>query len=186
MINLLPPEEKERNIAGKKRKVLIIFWFYGFFFLCVFSMVLFFLNSYIKNDIEISKIMLQSAEKGFEGEGIKDIQVKISEANKILLNVNGFYKKKIYFSDVIDKISKVVPGGIYLNNLSAVFDKGDDKGSGPFFKFSLSGFVPKRDTLFELKKNLEADSYFQNIDFPTSNWVKPEDINFFISFNIKK
>ncbi|MCX6765131.1 MAG: hypothetical protein NT148_01155, partial [Candidatus Nealsonbacteria bacterium] len=144
------------------------------------------LSSYIKNDIEISKIKLQSEEKGFEGEGIKDIQIKISEANKTLLNVSGFYKKKIYFSDVIDKISKVMPGGIYLNNLSVVFDKGDDKSNGPFFKFSLSGFVPKRDTLFELKKNLEADSYFQNIDFPTSNWVKPEDINFFISFNIRK
>lgn len=186
MINLLPPEEKEKNTAGKKRKVLIIFWFYGFFFLGVFLTVLFFVDNYIKNDTEISKIMLQSAEKGFEGEGIKDIQVKISEANKVILKVSGFYKSKIYFSDVIDKISKIMPEGVYLNNLSAVFDKGDDKGSGPFFKFSLSGFVAKRDSLFELKKNLEADSYFENIDFPTSNWVKPEDINFFISFNIKK
>jgi hypothetical protein len=186
MINLLPPEEKENSIAGRKRKVLIIFWFYGFFFLCVFSMVLLFLNNYIKNEVEVSKIMLQSAEKGFAGEGIKDIQKQIGEANKILVKVNSFYGKKIYFSDVIDKISKVMPGGVYLNNLSAVYNKGDEKSKGPYLKFSLSGFVAKRDILFELKKNLEADSYFQNVDFPTSNWVKPEDINFFISFNIKK
>jgi hypothetical protein len=130
--------------------------------------------------------MLQSAEKGFEGEGIKEIQLQISEANKILSKVSGFYGRKIYFSDVIEKISKVMPGGIYLNNLSMIFDKGDDKSNGPFFKISLTGFVAKRDTLFELKKNLEADSYFQNVDFPTSNWIKPEDISFFISFNIKK
>ena len=178
MINLLPPGEKEKETSSKKRKVLIIFWFYGFFFLCVFSTVLFFLNNRVKNEVEISKIMLQSAEKGFEGEGIKDIQQRIKDANNILSKVNGFYGKKMYFSDVIDKISKVMPSGIYLNNLSMVSDE--------FSKFSLSGFVAERDTLFELKKNLESDSYFQNIDFPTSNWIKPENINFFISFDIKK
>ncbi|MCX6759984.1 MAG: hypothetical protein NTW46_01415 [Candidatus Nealsonbacteria bacterium] len=106
MINLLPPEEKGKNISAKRRKVLIIFWFYGFFFLCVFSIVLFFLNNYIKNEIEISKIMLQSAEKGFEGEGIKEIQSQISEANKILSKVSGFYGRKIYLAMLLKKFQK--------------------------------------------------------------------------------
>lgn len=186
MINLLPPEEKQKNIEEKRRKVLIIFWFYGFFFLCVFSLVLFYLDSYVGYQIEIAKIMLQSEEKGLEGSGIKGIQEQIGEANRALSKVSGFYEKKIYLGDIIGKISEVTSEGIHLKNLSMISEKGSDENNGPFFKFSLSGFVAARETLFQFKKNLEADSYFQSVDFPTSNWTKPENIDFFVSFVIKK
>lgn len=179
MINLLPNEEKQKNIEEKKRRVLIVFWFYAFFFLCVFSIVLFFINNYVKTEIEIAQILLSSEEKGFEGQGIKGIQSQISEANRILAKVNSFYSKKPYFGDVISKLSEAIPSGIYLNNISMVAEK---EGG---FKFSLAGLALAREALFQFKSNLEKDSYFMNIDFPTSNWVKPENINFFAGFEIK-
>lgn len=182
MINLLPPLEKEKNIKERKGRVLIIFWFYGFFFLCVFSIILFFVDSYIKNEIEIEKILLEAEEKKFEGKGIKEIQAQIAVANQLLSKASSFYASKPYFSDVIVKISENTPDGIYYGNLSVAAGR-DEKAS---FKFSLSGFAPSRESLFELKSNLESDGYFHNIDFPTSNWVKPENINFFASFEIIK
>ena len=123
--------------------------------------------------------MLSSEEKGFEGQGIKDIQSEISKANELLGKVNVFYSKKPYFEDIISRISEAIPSGIYVNNISMVAIK---EGG---FKFSLAGLAVSRDTLFEFKSNLEKDSYFVNIDFPTSNWVKPENINFFAGFEIK-
>jgi len=80
-------------------------------------------------------------------------------------------------------VSQKLPSNTYLTNfrLSTVMLKEKENE----LSISLSGFSPDRDVLMEFQKNLESEDMFQEVDFPPSNWVKPNDIDFLVSFKVQ-
>jgi len=110
---------------------------------------------------------------------IQDLRRKIDLINQDITRLEQFYKNRIYFSEILDKISQTIPRGVYLTNFSAAvsFFEGES-----LIKISLSGFAPTREILLEFNKKLEEQINFKNISFPAANWVKPRDINFFVNF----
>ena len=181
MINLLPPEEKEKFLLEKKKRIIIILWALVLFFLVCLILILFSIKIYLRSQVESQRAFLIEAEKEFEQSEIQDLRKKISSVNLTLTKLNSFYQQKIYFSQILEKISQTLPSEAYLNNLSAVFSSDEEKGN---VRVSLSGFVSTRETLFEFKKSLEKESNFKEISFPPANWVEPTDINFFTSFKV--
>lgn len=181
MINLLPPVEKEKLALEKKKRIIIILWALVLFFLVCLILILFSIKIYLRSQVESQKAFLIEAEKEFEQSEIQDFREKVSSVNLTLTKLYSFYQQKIYFSQILEKISQALPSEAYLTNLSAVFCPDGEKGN---VRVSLSGFVSTRETLFEFKKNLEKESNFKEISFPPANWVEPTDINFFINFKI--
>lgn len=176
MINLLPPEEKKAILKEKKKKMMIIIWFLFFFFLVSLSLILYSLKFYVKGQADYYGIILESKENALESAGIKNFQAEAVKSNNIIRKINDFYSKKFYFTEISDKVSDALIDGIYLNNLSIDVSESS-------FKISIAGFSPTREILFNFKNNLEK-SGFQNIFFPQTNWVKPENISFYASFEL--
>lgn len=179
MINLLPSEEKEKILTETKIKVAAIHWFLVLFFISCLIASLALINLYIKIQLDGQRAQISQNNGIPSNADALDLEKNIGLFNSDLNKINEFYKNKIYFSEIFSKISDILPESIYFTNLTA---NKNDEG----VKISISGFSPSRETLLELKKNLDKEKdYFKNIYFPQSDWVKPSDINFFISFGLE-
>jgi len=185
MINLLPPQEKEKFLWQKREKITIIFWFFGFYFSLCLIIFLFLLNLHLENKIETQEKLLERAGRTEERIRIKKLQEEMKNANLVFSDILSFYKKKIYFSEIIEKISKKIPEQLFLTDISITLSTDQKKEEKRFFRVSLSGFAPNREILFKFKKNLEEEEKIKEVSFPLSNWVKAKDINFFVNFSIK-
>lgn len=184
MINLLPPEEKEKLLLEKKKVLITILLILVLYFLFCLIFILFSIKTYSQIQLEFQKAFLLRTEKGLGESEIKNFQEKIKGTNLTLTKINLFYQQQIYFSEVLERISKILSQEIYLTNFSAAFYTKEKEKTG--IKFSLSGFAPTRETLIEFKKNLEKEEDFKEIYFPPTNWVKPTDIDFSLTFKINK
>jgi len=182
MINLLPPEEKKKLLSERKKKIVIIFWVLISFFLFCSILVLSSMKIYLQIETKSEKAFLAAANKGVNQPEVQDFRGRIKIANSNLEKLNSFYKKKIYFSDVLKNVSEIIPQQIFLTNLSII--PSVEKEKEQLIKVSLSGFSPTRDVLFDFRKKLENNDYFQEVYFPPSDWVKSTDIDFSITFKI--
>lgn len=184
MINLLPPEEKRKSLLEKKKKILIILGcLISFFFFCVI-LILLIIKFYFSNQLAIQKISIEEKKQTFEGSELKNLQEKIDSFNSILGKLASFYEQRTIFSDILAEISKTIYEGIYLNNFSAsIVIPTEGK---PYIDIMLSGFAKNRENLSNFRGNLEGVDKFSDVYFPPSNWVKPTDINFSVSFKIYK
>jgi len=190
MINLLPTKEKEVFLTEQKKKVMLTLWFLVLFFLICLALILFLVKIYLKDKIEAQKTFLIRSEEEFFNSEAQEIQDKINLGNSVFIKLESFYEEKVYFSKLLEEISKKMPNLFYLTNISFVFSE-EEKGKEEEGKWiekkvtiSISGFAPLREDLLMFKKNLENEENFRDIYFPPSNWVEPSDINFSVIFNI--
>lgn len=180
MINLLPPKEKEVLLMEKNKKVAIILCSLPLFFLVCLILILFSIKVYLGGQIDVQKSSLAKSQKEFLESEAQEFQEEIKLANSKFKELSSFYKKKIYFFEILEKISKTVPDTFYLTNLSLSFSKEKD------IMISLSGFAPLREELLGFKKNLEDHEDFKDISFPPANWVEAKNISFYVTFKIDR
>jgi len=172
MINLLPPEEKKvLEMEENFRLVLILEILVLVFFLSL-TLVLFSIKIYISGKLESQKVLADLEERQLKVSEIEALREKVKMANQELSKLETFYQQQFPLVESLEKISKNIPKQIYLNSLS--FTKEN-------YLVSLSGFSPDRETLYELKKNLENE--FKDVNFSLESWFKPED--FSVTFKIK-
>lgn len=178
----------------KKKRIAIILWALFLFFLACLILILFSIKIYLYNQIEAQKSSLAETEREFLESKSQEFQEKIDSANSIFKELSFFYQQKVYFSEILQKISVTLPQDCYLINLSMIFFIEEKKVEGQegeiqkikekSIKISLSGFAPLREDLLKLKKNLENEEQFKKVYFPAANWVEAENINFNITFQI--
>lgn len=181
MINLLPSEEKEKLYLEIIKREVIILWLLVLFFLFCLLLILFSVKIYSQSQIQSQKVLLLAVKKELEQSEIAELEAKVNSANLIFTKLNSFYQKKIHFSEILEKISEILPQGVSLTNLSSQLSS---TGEENVIKVSLSGFSLTRENLFEFKQNLEKEPGFKEISFPPANWVKPLNIDFSASFTI--
>lgn len=178
MINLLPSQEKNELLL-EERKKLIVIW--GIIFTASLSfliLLLLFIQTYLFYELSVQKIILEKTKKEYEYSEAKNLQDIIKTYNENLSKLKNFYIEKIYWTRSIEKLSKISRPGIYLTSL--VLEKENNKT-----KLNLSGFSKSRDNLSQFKTNLEKESDFEEIYFSPSSWIKPTNIDFYLSFKIE-
>lgn len=176
MINLLPSQEKkELEMEKKGRLTLVLGIILLISFLCL-SLILFSIKIYISSKLESQKVLFKIEEERFKASEIQDLREKIVRANQDLSKLDSFYRGRADLTKILEKVSVLLPPGVYLNSFTWQKET---------LQIGLSGFVSLRDDLFELKKNLEKEKDFSEIYFPASNWVKPKDINFSVTLKVK-
>jgi Tfp pilus assembly protein PilN len=188
MINLLPPENKERLLQEEKWRMILILQIIFLSFLICLVLILGLVSIYISGRAKVQKIILAEEEKRFEGSEAQEFQEKIIFFGKELGRVNNFYENQPNLVEQFENISKTLPSGVYLTTLSLTSQKEipAQKEKKEFrFLVTLSGFSPDRETLFQFKKNLEAEENFQEIYLPPVSWAKPTNIQFNLTFKIK-
>lgn len=180
MINLLPPIEKEKLFLQKKKRMVIILWFLVLFFIVCLILILFSIKIYLQTQVKIQKTLLSQAQTEASRTEINKFREKVRLINLKLNQLDSFYQNKIYFSDILERVSQTLPPGAYLVNFSL------EKGAENKIKVIVSGFSPTREILFEFKKNLEKEPGVKGVSFPAANWVKSTDIDFFVTFEISQ
>lgn len=180
MINLLPPIEKEKLFLEKKKRMVIILWFLVLFFVICLILILFSIKIYLQSQVKTQKTLLSQAQTESNRTEINEFREKVHLINSKLNQLDSFYQNKIYFSDILERISQTLSSDAYLNNLSL------EKGTENKIKVIVSGFSPTREILFEFKKNLEKEPGITGVSFPSANWVKATNIDFFVTFEISQ
>lgn len=175
-MNLLPPEEK--NFLNKEEKIkrilvleIIFLFFIIFLFLCLLTVQIL-----LRSDLDAQKIIFEIDLSAFEDSGYGELKDKVDSLGQDIEKINTFYNEQISLTDVKESIADLLPRGVYLTRFSW---KKQDR------KVELAGFSPQRDYLFDLQRRLNENSDFENIDFPQSNWIKPNNIDFSASFTPK-
>jgi hypothetical protein len=182
MINLLPPEEKALLSLETKKRLAIVIWSLFMFFVVCSILILLSIRFYLRGQVDAQKIILQEAEKRSGQSETQDYKEKFNSFNKTLAELNSFYNKKDYFYEILERTSRIIPEDAYLTGISANFY--NIEGESPSIKVDLSGYIPNRERLFELKKIIEKEKDIKEVSFPPTNWVNPVDINFFINFKV--
>ena len=180
MINLLPPEEKQFLLLERKKRIVIIIWLLVLFFILYLVLILLPIKIYLQTQIISQRVLLEEIKKGSQQSEVRNLQEKITSINQTLTKLKTFYQEKIYFSAILEKVSKTLPRELYLTNLSIAFSAGKNSP----INISLSGLSSTRESLFEFKKNLEKEVDFKDIYFPPANWVKPVNIDFLVNFKM--
>lgn len=182
MINLLPSQEKEVLAQEENWKLILVL---GIIFLASvlsLSLILFSIKIYTSNQTEIQKSALLQKEKELNTPQNRDLERKSAFLNQKLAMLDSFYKREVSLTDLLDKISKMMPDGMFFTSFSYT----SASAPNPDFlgNIVISGFAADREILFKFKEKIEEEKNFKDIDFPLSNLVSPVNINFSLGFKV--
>ncbi|MBI2042460.1 MAG: hypothetical protein HYT21_01810 [Candidatus Nealsonbacteria bacterium] len=183
MINLLPPAEKRILEAENGLRLVVIWGVIALFAFVALFLILLSIKFYVSGMVDAREILVRLEEERFAGSQAQDLTDEIGAINAEINRLEFFYQNQISFSGALSLVAAAMPNQARLNTLYFNIQNEDGEQT---LKSSLTGYAPVREALFVLKKNLGDESGFRDIDFPPSNWVKPADINFSVTFNINE
>ena len=182
MLNLLPQKEKEELIQEESFKLVLVLGILILIFLICLSLILFSIGISIGGQLAIEKALL--SQKETEISHLQELGKEIKNLNLTFSKLDSFYQKNPNFVKILEITSKTLLPGTYLTsfNFNPLAKTEAEKYLGEVI---LNGYSPTREILLEFKKNLEQEELFQEVYFPSTNWVEPTDINFTVNFKLR-
>jgi len=173
-INLLPPQQKKRlelkalyqNIISSGF-ILFLLILFLIVFLAGFLIFLNFRYRVIENRITVEQ------SKIIQTQTVKEMEKKLKDLNRELEELGEIETGRSNLYSILDNISSNLLLGVRVYTLEV------NRSSE---MVTISGFSPSRENLLAIKKILETDSHYKNVDFPLSNLANPQNINFRFSF----
>ncbi|MBU4216907.1 hypothetical protein L6270_03710 [Candidatus Parcubacteria bacterium] len=168
-LNIISPELKNEiklkyiyRIIGKS--FILIGVFLGFYAIILVSSRIV-LSSYLS---EVSQM------NSTTNESTNNTVKAVNDVNKKLKEVAVIQKDEISWLNLLELISQNTSKDIKYNKISM------DRNNG----LSLTGQSKTRDGLIKIKKFLDESAFLSDVDFPISNLLEKENINFNISAKI--
>lgn len=181
MINLLPPQEKQKLILEKKRKVVVILGIIVIVSLVCLVFILTSIKFYILAETDAQKNILSEIIKRDQTSDIVSFNNIIKNYNKILSQVDSFYSKNKYFNKILKTITDIPKAqGLYITDLSLERDKNG------LIKASISGVSNTRENLLNFKSNIQQNQDIKSFYFSPNSWInsKNAEFNLTIEFSI--
>lgn len=179
MINLLPPEKKEKLILKRNKKIITILIIVLLVPLLCLTLILLSISFYILTKVDHQKILLEQNEKQYQTADFLTFKDIIKKYNKNFVQLESFYSKEIYFNQVLKMIANINrPQDIYFTGISL---NKDDKGK---VTATVKGFSGLRDDLIIFRHNIESNTSIKNPSFSSESWISPENAKFYLSFEI--
>jgi Tfp pilus assembly protein PilN len=175
MINLLPQARQKKIQLEEMAKIAAILGMVVIAALLVFALMLLLVKNFYAVQSESVAIALAEKEREMEIYGVKKIEDRIGENNKLVSRVSDFSARQIKITDIFSQTAAALPPGVYL------FEFGYDSS-----RVNLEGFAPDRAALVVLKNNLEKRADFSKVVFPSETWMKAMNINFSVNFSYAK
>ena len=122
------------------------------------------------------KNSIATQEKSFNNPETESLRKNIAYFNDIFNGIDAFYGHRSVTSSLFDRLYAALPTDLHLSKISW------QKESG---KVEISGFANSRQALFSLKNKLEQEKSFEEVYFPPLNWIKPDNIDFQVTFKVK-
>mgnify|MGYP001573536718 CR=1 FL=1 len=180
MINLLPPKEKEQLFLERKKKLVIILGYIAIISLIYLALVLFSVKFYILEQMSFQKNILDTTEIKYQTSDFLSYSNLVKKYNTDLIKVDTFYKKQIYFTDIIKTILDIQrPDGLFFDDMSIKNNEKNNK-----IQITVSGISNTRDNLLAFRDNIKNNNKIENIYFPPNSWIKAKDINFYVTFEV--
>ncbi len=179
MINLLPPEEKKHLHLERIEKLIIILGSSVLIFLICLILALFSIKIYIEGQVKSEKIILEKREQEHKSSEIRELQEIIKEYNRKLIKLKTFYDEQIYFVEGLRNVLEIKPASIYFTDLA--LQKGEK-----MTQVSISGFSPSREILEIFQTGLKKENKIDDVKFTPLSWAQPTEIDFEVTFKIKK
>jgi len=171
MINLLPPQFREKIREAKKIRIAFNVGIFIIVCLIVFWLTLMIINARIESLKENQALLTQvERSKMVQLNIIKD---KIAKINGLFAEINKFYEGQIYTSNLLMQMSNIFGPEVTLNNFS--FDK-------PSKQVVISGSVKSLKGLNTLKETLNNQRNFKGVHLSIPSYAPSEDINFKADF----
>ena len=173
-LNLLPSKDKkDLELASLSRLIAsLAVWF--LIFSIIFTLLL--VSTYFSLSIllEEQKKLMEIRQSDPKTQYMLEIEGKIKQANQIVKQVYLKQEEMILWTPILEKMTKIVPSGIYLTNFS--YQAANNK-------ITLNGWANWRENLLYFQESLEKNSFFKEVEAPLSNLIKQRDIDF--SFTLK-
>lgn len=179
MINLLPPKERQKLFLEKQNKLTIIWGIIVLVFLVCLALILLAINFYLLAEADQQNLLLKQVQQENQTSEFVDLNGVIEKYNRVLLQLDSFYKKEIYFSQAL-KIITSVPSdsGLYFKSFLL------NRNENGIVQVNVSGVSDTRDILLAFRRNIEADKYIKNPYFSPESWTSPNNVNFSLKFEI--
>lgn len=97
------------------------------------------------------------------------------DMGKIISNVGKIQSAQFYWSKFLAKLNDKVISGVEINKITT-----------KNYEIILGGKVNTRDNLITFRDNISKDDCFTDINLPLSNLVSKDNVDFQMSFKIKK
>lgn len=179
MINLLPPKEKNKLILKEKEKLATVWGLIVLVSLICLSLILLSIKFYLLSGTDYQKTLLAEVQKEAQDLGSSSLNSTIQKYNGVLEQLDSFYKKEIYFNQILADINNIPhPEGVYITNFSISRDE------DAVIKISLSGYSDTREDLLIFKNNMEQNQKIKNPSFSPVSWVKPKNVDFSVTLGI--
>lgn len=182
MINLLPPKYKKELKQQRFFKVVIALNILVLSFLLILSGVLFLTKISLQEELKSQQAILKNNQEQKKIKKIKNLESEIKSFNDKIEELQDYYQNYFNLTDIINDFSSTLPDGVYINSIS--FDK--IKNKEEVVEVKVQGYCPDRERLREFDSNLNKTEKFTEINFAKENWTQPKEINFSLSFKIKK
>lgn len=173
-LNLLPPARKEIFRWRQYTKKVILNGAGAIFLLICFFIPLFAVNAYLSREINALNTLIDSYEKTEKMNQMNLMEKSFKEINNILAKDSKIGEEQIYWIDVFEKITAIMPLNVQIFSLQV----------GPNGEFAITGNAKAREDVLEFGKKLKSSSDFSNIQTPLDNLIRSDDIDFKFSGNI--
>ena len=176
MINILPIEEKKKNLTEYRLRLAVVSIFTITILLLVNLILLIpsYLMAVSKESTVARDFASQQAKQDIGGqEGNIDTQVGVVN-KEIALFLSGGNTNHLLPADTIKKIIGMKSPAIKILGFDYV-------ANGPQEQLVISGVAADRDSLSNFVDTLKGASIFTGVDLPVSSYVKSTDITFSIS-----
>lgn len=182
MINLLPPKEQGELLLKKNQRLVIVLGNTVVITVFCLILVLVAVKFYILQRARDYHVNFVNREAQYASEEFANLKNIIQNYNATLAKADTFYKKQSYISDSLKTILQVQRSqGLHVESI--IIKQGRDRSVDAI---TISGVADDRDDLLVFKKNIENSQSIKNINFPPENWVKPTEVNFYLTFDIEQ
>jgi len=175
MINLLPQNQREEFLQEKRAKIIFVLGFLLLFFIFFLAILFFSIKIYLTGENQNQKFLLEKANILIADPKYKELEKEITKNNKLISQLNEFYKNQTNVVDVLEKVSNLLPEGVILTSFS--YQKESNQ-------VSLQGKAQTRENLLVFKKALESQPGIKDLNSPISNLIKSTNIDYYFSFNL--
>lgn len=176
MINLLPQQKKKELRLDILNQAIISAIIAVIFMILIFTLLILVAQGFLNMNLEKASQELDFWQAKKEIKQLEGLQKEIEDLNRNLVFLDKHYKERNLFSLFLESLIRDVPSGLRFNEINI-----NESG-----RVNISGHAPTREILLVFKNSLEEASYISNFDFPLSNLTQAKDINFFLSFELRR
>ncbi len=185
MLNFLPKKEKKTLLYQRILERVIAISLLILVFFLFLSALLFGLNFLVSERVKAKKAELEQKTNRFTSSSeLRNFQKTTNILNQKLAKFTAFYQQPQSVVGTLKEVSQACPPNVYFTNI--FFRIGSGKWKNTFGTASLAGYAKTREDLFALKESLAARSDFYDVYVFPQSWRSPHDINFSLSFKVKK